>query len=346
VTIIVQDQIVTRAENLSRIQALIDGDYLPGAKRRGLQPVSMEVSPPVATSDAPLTLWVRWSLADSNAFWAMRAQSATPDVTAFWQALDELCISRRRTYLMPTGEAGPLAVPAVDAPATNVALYRETAQLALRPEDDGQALAAVLAQAAGQLPGVVQSSLGQNLAPEYAAGHFTWDIIYESRQAAEAAQSSPFWQEQLAPALGAHCDAVHALALDHISGGLREPGLTQGLKRTAFFRLLPGVEAETAQRYEHDLLDMPLHIPAIRNWRLSRAIPAAWHRADVPPWTYVWEQEFSDLDGLTGPYMTHPHHWSYIDRWFDPESGDQIADVQLSHAFSFVEASVLSRELG
>jgi len=332
-SIIVQDQIVARAEDVARIRALIDREYLPAARARGLEQVSVEVSPPVATSNTPINLWVRWSLADSNAFWAMRAQSATAEVANFWQTVDDLCVSRCRTYLMPAEEEPMGDPPACDTPATRIALYRETAQLALKPEDNGQALASVLAQAAEQLPGVLQSSLGQNLAPEYAAGHFTWDVLYEDAAAAETAQTSTFWQEQLAPALDTHCNAVHALALDHISGGLREPGLAQGVKRTAFFRLLPGIDADVALRYERDLLDMPLHIPAIRNWRLSRARPAAWHSADVAPWTYVWEQEFTDIDGLTGPYMAHPHHWSYVDRWFDPESGEPTLPEEPAGSF-------------
>ncbi|MCB1844642.1 MAG: hypothetical protein KDI09_16895, partial [Halioglobus sp.] len=93
-----------------------------------------------------------------------------------------------------------------------------------------------------------------------------------------------------------------------------------------------------------DLLDMPLHIPEICNWRLSRASPAPWCRAEDAPWSYVWEQEFAHLEDLTGPYMINPHHWGHVDRWFDPESGVQAIDARLSHAFSPLGSSLLALE--
>jgi len=36
--------------------------------------------------------------------------------------------------------------------------------------------------------------------------------------------------------------------------------------------------------------------------------------------THVFSQRFTDLEGLTGPYLMHPIHWAYVDRWFDPDA--------------------------
>jgi len=41
--------------------------------------------------------------------------------------------------------------------------------------------------------------------------------------------------------------------------------------------------------------------------------------------------------------MVHPHHWAYIDRWFDPESGVQIIDTALCHAFAPLAQSFIVR---
>lgn len=87
-----------------------------------------------------------------------------------------------------------------------------------------------------------------------------------------------------------------------------------------------------------------MQIPEILNWRLSRAEALPWNQSDVAPWTYVWEQEFAKLEDLLGPYMTHPHHWAHIDRWFDPESGIQAVDTRLSHAFSPLQESLIAKE--
>lgn len=346
--ITVQDRIVVEASDLERLETMLHERYVAGAAARGLTLMASHISPPVATANHPLTLWLRWEVADVGAWWAMRAQSGTPEVAAFWQEVDTFCQSRERIYLT---DQGATQIPQVDtgqaAPVTTRG-YRETAQLALREDagpEGGEALEQVLQRAAESLPGLEVSTLARNFAPEYAAGHFTWDLLFPDVATAELARASPFWTGKVAPALEKYCGAVHALALDTINAGLCAPNIANGVKRTAFFRLLPGVAADTAARFEGDLLEMPAHITEIRNWRLSRAEPAAWNRSDDAAWTYIWEQEFADLEGLTGPYMAHPHHWAHIDRWFDPESGDQAIDARLSHAFSPFGTSLLAREL-
>lgn len=342
--IIVQDKIVVDAEHLGPLLALVDESYKPGAAQRGLSWQSSELSPPVLTSEAPTTLWIRWTVPDVERWWAMRAQSSSPDVTAFWSAVDALCHSRQRTYLGPVDDTAPTPPPEADTAFVSTRGYRVTAQLALK-SPDSESPAQLLQALSGELPGLEHGSLQRNLAPEYAAGHLTWDLLFAHADAAAGAWDSDVWRTQIAPALEKHCSAVHALCLETIGGGIRDPGIASGIKRTAFFRLLPGCDPDTAAQFECDLLAMPRHIPEIINWRLSLAQPANFDAAGVAPWTYVWEQEFASLEGLTGPYMSHPHHWAYIDRWFDFESGAQAVDNELSHAFSPLPTSVLGREL-
>ena len=74
---------------------------------------------------------------------------------------------------------------------------------------------------------------------------------------------------------------------------------------------------------------MTRFIPAIRAWQLSRVDEAI----GDSQWTHVFEQEFGDLDGLTGPYLMHPIHWAVVDRWFDPECPDVIIRDRLCHSF-------------
>src|SRR5690606_25961457 len=106
-----------------------------------------------------------------------------------------------------------------------------------------------------------------------------------------------------------------------------------------FFRMLPDVAADLVDDFVRDTLAMPPHIASIRNWRLSRAIPLDWDATAGDPWTYVWEQEYVDLDGLVVDYMAHPHHWAHVDRWFDVESGAQVVHPALCHAFSGLGAA-------
>jgi len=291
---------------------------------------------------------LRWEVADANAWWAMRARSGGPDVAAFWKEVDSFCLSRERVYLTPQRSSELCSIADSSGGAFVNHRYRETAQLALRNEIEAEQLDElqhILISASQSLPGLLTSALARNLAPEYAAGHLTWDVLFPDRSTAIQAKNSSVWMEAIEPALEQYCGEVHALELETIGAGLRDSALANGIKRTAFFRQLPNVQKETASRFEQDLLEMPLQIPEIRNWRLSRAHRASWDRTSCAPWTYVWEQEFIDLERLTGPYMSHPHHWSHIDRWFDTESGIQAIDAGLSHAFSPLGQSLLAREL-
>lgn len=96
----------------------------------------------------------------------------------------------------------------------------------------------------------------------------------------------------------------------------------------------PDTDPAQVAQFESETAAMPGYIHAIGASRLSRVDSGT-------GWTHVWEQEFADLDGLTGPYMTHPYHWSHIDRWFDPERGTKIV-TRLCHSFGALDGPLLS----
>jgi hypothetical protein len=124
----------------------------------------------------------------------------------------------------------------------------------------------------------------------------------------------------------------------HGATGVREPGLSTGVHRTLFLCADHHVSDARRAQFEAEMALMPKYIPAIRNWRLSRVVEAAGEL----PWTHVWEQEFVDVGGLTGPYMLHPWHWAFIDRWFDPECPDWIVNPRLCHSFAAYGVAILS----
>jgi hypothetical protein len=105
-----------------------------------------------------------------------------------------------------------------------------------------------------------------------------------------------------------------------------EPG---SVYRALLLRVSPDTDAGTVARFEAELSSMPHYIPAIRAWQLSRVDDAI----GTSPWTHVFEQEFSDLDGLMGPYLMHPIHWAVVDRWFDPECPEVIVRDRVCHSF-------------
>ena len=342
--VLIQDQIRVAADKLTSLQALFDKHYYPAARERGMTLLEWRVSPPLLLADGQATIWQRWQVADIGAWWAMRAQAGTPEVAAFWREVDALCDFRERIYLS-TGDGAVAGGGEISSFRVPTRGYRETAQLGLKAgtDDDGEAALLESLNQAQSLAGLEAFSLCKNLAPEYAAGHYTLDLLFADAGAARAARESAVWKNHVAPALARYCDICHALTLDTIGAGLRAPNLAGAIKRTAFFRVLPGISPAVKKRFEQDLLEMPAHIPEILNWRLSHAVPVDWNTNDKA-WTYVWEQEFESLDDLLGPYMIHPHHWAHIDRWFDPESGVQAIDTNLSHAFSPLHTSLIARE--
>jgi hypothetical protein len=108
--------------------------------------------------------------------------------------------------------------------------------------------------------------------------------------------------------------------------------------RTLLLRVAPDSDEASIARFEDDLRLLPSHVPAITAWQLSRVESAI----GQSPWTHVFEQEFRDLDGLMGPYLMHPIHWAYVDRWFDPECPEVIVRDRVCHSFCAMPGSVLA----
>lgn len=108
--------------------------------------------------------------------------------------------------------------------------------------------------------------------------------------------------------------------------------------RTLLLRVAPETDPATIARFERELSSMPRYVSTIRAWQLSRVSAAIGASA----WTHVFEQEFSDVDGLMGPYLMHPIHWAVVDRWFDPECPDVIIRDRVCHSFCAMADPVLS----
>jgi hypothetical protein len=99
--------------------------------------------------------------------------------------------------------------------------------------------------------------------------------------------------------------------------------------RTLLLRVDPDTDDATVERFEADLRLMPRYVRTITSWQLSRVENAIGASA----WTHVFEQEFTDVEGLMGPYLMHPIHWAYVDRWFDPECSEVIVRDRVCHSF-------------
>ena len=120
--------------------------------------------------------------------------------------------------------------------------------------------------------------------------------------------------------------------------GSRNTGRPGTVYRALLLRVLPETEPDTLARFESELLAMPRYVSTMTAWQLSRVTEPIGDRA----WTHVFEQEFTDVAGLMGPYLMHPIHWAVVDRWFDPETTDVIIRDRVCHSFCAITDPVLS----
>lgn len=144
-------------------------------------------------------------------------------------------------------------------------------------------------------------------------------------------------------------------AADDFATVLQDPGITRingatypgvlvreggagTVYRTLLLRVLPETDVATLECFEGELTSMPLYIPAIKAWQLSRVD----HVIGTSQWTHVFEQEFSDIDGLMGTYLMHPIHWAVVDRWFDPECPDVIVRDRVCHSFCHCDDAIVT----
>jgi len=202
-------------------------------------------------------------------------------------------------------------------------MWHETAQLHLAPGADPEALEAELRRRARGLPGLRRLSLGRNLEGSWGAGDYTLDLCL----ADDGLQTASLLQ---LPGVA----QVDRVAYRRLGGGQRAPGLQGGIWRTLMFRVRPQVDLGRVAALERDLLRMPAYMAGIRNWQLSRVCSDS-------AWTHVWQQEFAAVEDLLGEYLSHPFHWGWVDRWFDPEFPEWTVE-RIAHAFCPLAASILT----
>ncbi len=141
-----------------------------------------------------------------------------------------------------------------------------------------------------------------------------------------------------AEALPSALAGTDAVALQPISSGHR-PLAGKRVKRTLMLRVRPGTPEDVVARFEAELAAMPELIHTIHSWALGGADPTIPGASTA--WTHVFEQEFTDLDGLTGEYLLHPYHWTRVDRWFDGENPASIVEPGPAHLIRWAQGAVL-----
>jgi hypothetical protein len=206
-------------------------------------------------------------------------------------------------------------------------MRHETAQVYIATGADADAMERALYARAQKLPGLFHVSCSRNNEGSWGAGDFTLDLA--------TCDNASEWDAALdGLAAISGIERIDRVAYRSIGGGVREPGLRDGIWRTLMLRVRQGASERNVADLEQELLQMPAFMAGIRNWRLSRVTAPG-------TWTHVWQQEFARVDDLLGEYLLHPFHWGWVDRWFDAEHPQWTVEA-ISHAFCPLASSLLA----
>ncbi|MCV7343270.1 Dabb family protein [Mycolicibacterium rhodesiae] len=301
--------------------------YAPGARDRGMELRDVLVSPAILFDDRPNVVTITWSLPSPQAWWQMTWRARPdPTVARWWEGVSELVVERSRSVATRSHDIDHTEtlepMPAARNGSPTVAVTR---LLDVVESERPRVLNALrtAAEAGDPLRALVE--------PTDAGSRNGGDILVHLR-----------FPDLNAWARSDFDDALRDPAITNVNGvTYRGTPLRRGtgtVYRALLLRVPPEVPADRVSAFEHELAMMPRYVSTIRAWQLSPVDEAV----GTTGWTHVFEQEFTDVDGLMGPYLMHPIHWAVVDRWFDPETTDMIVRDRVCHSFCRTDQPVLS----
>jgi len=177
---------------------------------------------------------------------------------------------------------------------------------------------------------VVRSLLSPTLDGSINSGNLVWHLQFPDRTAFRAWEKDPGSGMRAAALLAdkALVSQVESIAYQGGRAG-RKRALDKGVYRMLWINVNRAADEAAIAQFEAETFEMGLYISGIANWQISRVDEASGTRS----WTHVWEQEYENLDGLMKSYMMHPHHWGWVNRWYDPECVEHMIDNYVCHAF-------------
>lgn len=330
------DEICADASAAAAVVELYEREYVSGAGLRGMQLLDRWAAPPLSLHGGTQRFYWCWGLADIGDFWSMRgAAAADPSVSAFWSDLDAHIGSRRRQVL---GSVDGLLNPPPQPPARRALSElgaRATGQLQFASgvtESRRRSWLVAITGLPRDDPRVVASVIAPNMAGSVGGGDYSWDLVFASRGARDS-----WFDERWPDALAAHCEVLEIAAWTSRCAECVELAVQSPIKRTLALGVRSTAPPEATVQFEQELSAMPEYIGAIRNWCLARV---DYHYGEAG-WTHLWQQEFNELGGLLGDYMTSPYHWGLVDRWFDPEMPEHVVAGDFAHVFCRYPESIL-----
>lgn len=304
------DDLTVKPGCQQRVLDLITQTYRPLAAARQLEFVDLWLLPPFERPDAPADIVVLWRYPSLDQLWRVRGEEEGDGrLVAYWAALDGLVEHRSRRLGRPPAMMngyGPVSA-AVDvlAPAAPTARFaRQFRFVTAEPTVSGaQRKAWIAAPGAGS---VVAAPYEPN---SFMPGSLFWETFADVDGDPAGRLPAGFTASESVTPGPVVAQAIGAPEL-------------AGARRIIFFRTVNGLTETQRRKLERALTDVPRHIPAIRNWRLSRVANSDGNVA----WSHCFEQEVADAAVFNAEYLNHPFHWAVVDRLFHPESHERMAD--------------------
>lgn len=185
---------------------------------------------------------------------------------------------------------------------------------------------------------VAGALVAPDLPPNRNGGDVIWRLEFGSDAEYQALIASPEW---LAGYTALEADAGFGLAETFtyapIAVGERGEERRGGLYRMLVLALDDATPDEARLQFEAEMAGMPDYVSTILRWNFSKVTESLGPNR----WSYLWEQEFSDLAGFRGEYMAHPYHWGFIDRWYDDDNPARIVKPYLCNSFCTIDAPVM-----
>ncbi len=187
---------------------------------------------------------------------------------------------------------------------------------------EGVTQESIQAEIADKLSGADFLHLGQNIEGTVGGGNFTLDAANADLNALQSLQD-----------IAAVTEADTA-TYEWLETGARGDNTDNTIWRTLLLTVKDGTDQRAVEQFEHDLLQMPTHIQTINKWGLARVISDS-------RWTHVWQQEYADITGLVGEYLSHPYHWAWVDTYFDMENPRHIVEPSIAHCFCPLSGTII-----
>ena len=196
-------------------------------------------------------------------------------------------------------------------------------------------------EAPKHIPLVLRSMVGKNIGPRTNGWDYMVDTLYESPEVLPAYREHPYHREVLNSFFNPNhpnriIEGFDMVYFEPLRQEIVEPDIKDCVKRSLVMQVEDGTPKEKVRLYEKQLMEMPKHIPAIRNWAFSRAVQA------IPPtqWTHVWEFELRRAEDFQD-YLLAPFHWGVVDIWFNPEWPQRIVGHGFVHGHYVSPTTVL-----